>query len=198
MRRFFIILILLVISSVLLVGCTTSTKTHSSYTEPNCEVKNMKSLVVYFSCTGTTKNIAEKIANASNSTIFRLEPSIPYTSKDLEYYTNCRADKEQSDVNCRVEILKNIDSINDYDVIYIGYPIWHSLAPRIIYTFLESFDFSNKTIVPFCTYGSSGISTSVNDIRHLLPNVNILSGKRFDKNASLNDIQNYLNSLNLN
>ncbi|MDE6656268.1 MAG: aldo/keto reductase [Anaeroplasmataceae bacterium] len=155
-------------------------------------------LITYFSCTNTTKTIAEYIQKETNGTLYEIIPQIPYTAEDLTYYTNCRADKEQSDSSVRPAINGTIENMDSYDTIFLGYPIWHGQAPRIISTFLESYTFSNKTIIPFCTSHSSGIGSSDKDLYSLAKEANWNSGKRFSSTTSQKDISNWITTLNLN
>ena len=121
--------------------------------------KENKILIAYFSCTGTTEDMAHKIADKTGADIYGIAAAVPYTEEDLKYYTDCRADKEQADPNARPAIANSISNMEQYDTIFLGYPIWHGQAPKIIYTFLESYDFSGKTIITFNTHGGSGFST---------------------------------------
>ncbi|MDE6752351.1 MAG: flavodoxin [Eubacterium sp.] len=164
------------------------------------ETKQMNSniLVVYFSATDTTKRIAQSTAEILNTDINEILPQQPYTDEDLAYYTNGRADREQSNPSVRPAISGSIYNIDKYDTIILGYPIWHSQAPRIISTFLESYDFSGKTIIPFCTSHSSGIGSSDTDLHSLCSdNTNWVKGKRFSQTASQNDIEEWLNSVDI-
>ncbi len=117
-------------------------------------------IVVYFSATGTTKEIAERLADQIGCDTFEIVPAEPYTEEDLDYYNDCRADREQEDPSARPEIAQTLSSLDDYDTVLVGYPIWHGKAPRIISTFMESGDFSGKRIIPFCTSGGSSASDS--------------------------------------
>lgn len=138
-----------------------------------------KSLVVYFSATGNTKAFAEKIAEESGSELFEIVPEEPYTSADLNCSnSDCRANKEQNDTDARPAISSKLENIEDYDVVFIGYPIWWGTMPKIINTFLDTYDLSGKTILPFCTSGSSGISTSVTAIKNACPNAEVKTGFR--------------------
>lgn len=129
-----------------------------------------KSAVIFFSCTNNTKKLAEKIATVAGADIIEIVPAVPYTSADLNYNSDCRANREQNDDTARPDIATKFE-LDNYDTIYLGYPIWWGTMPKIINTFLETYDLSGKTVMPFCTSGSSGIATSVNAIRKYLPDV---------------------------
>lgn len=149
-----------------------------------------KTVVVYFSGTGNTKAVAEQIAEELSADIFEIEPEEPYTDDDLNYNNDsCRANQEMNDDSSRPEIANDLSDILQYDTIYIGHPIWWGTAPRIIQTFLDSYDLSGKTIYTFCTSGGSGIEQSVSDLRKAYPNLDIRGGYRFRSNASASDIQ---------
>ncbi|MCM1182037.1 MAG: NAD(P)H-dependent oxidoreductase [Roseburia sp.] len=126
-----------------------------------------KTLVVYFSCTGTTKTLAEYAVDILGADLYEIVPEQPYTEADLAYYTGGRADQEQNDPDARPAISGSVENMEDYDTVILGYPIWHGQAPRIISTFLESYDFSGKTIVPFCTSHSSGVGSSADNLHPL-------------------------------
>ena len=104
-----------------------------------------------------------------NADLYEIIPEDPYTEEDLAYYTDGRADQEQNNPDARPAISGEVENMAQYDVVLLGYPIWHGQAPRIISTFLESYDFSGKTIVPFCTSHSSGIGSSDDDLHSLAP-----------------------------
>ncbi|MDE7105765.1 MAG: aldo/keto reductase [Anaeroplasmataceae bacterium] len=161
-------------------------------------VSNSNILIAYFSCTNTTKALAEIIKEETNGTLYEIVPEIPYTEADLKYYTNCRADKEQNDLSCRPAINGKVENMNQYDTIFLGYPIWHSQAPRIISTFLESYDFSNKTIIPFCTSHSSGIGSSDTNLHSLASKANWMTGRRFSSDTKKPIVSEWIKSLNLN
>ena len=113
-----------------------------------------KSAVIYFSATGNTKALAEKIAAETNSDLIEIAPEEVYTSEDLNYNnSDCRANKEQNDDSARPAISNKIENMADYDTIYLGYPIWWGTMPKIINTFLDTYDLSGKTVMPFCTSG---------------------------------------------
>lgn len=166
---------------------------------PNPHPTNGRVLVVYFSCTNTTKGVAEHVASVTGSGMYRIEPKEPYTSADLDYNnSSSRANREQNDSSARPVIANSLESLSDYDVIFIGYPIWWGKAPKIIFTFLESYDFAGKTIIPFCTSHSSGIGSSDTDLHSLAPQATWMQGRRFGGNASESDVREWIESLNLN
>ena len=164
----------------------------------NKETVENKALVVYFSATGNTKALAKTIAETTGADIVEIVPEVPYTSADLNYSNdNCRANLEQNDDSARPAIANKIENIDDYDTIFIGYPIWWGQAPKIIYTFLESYDFGGKTIIPFCTSASSGMGSSATNLHSLAKTASWLSGTRFSANASRSSVASWINSLGL-
>lgn len=155
-----------------------------------------KILVVYFSCTGTTKSLAEYAAEFLEADLYEIVPEEPYTAADLAYYTNGRADQEQNDPDSRPAISGSVENMSQYDTIVIGYPIWHGQAPRIISTFLEGYDFDGKTIVPFCTSHSSGIGSSADNLHSLCPDTTMWAeGRRFESGTSKDTIVEWLQSV---
>ena len=157
------------------------------------ETSNKKVAVVYFSATGTTKTVAEYIRNEVNGDIFEIVPKQKYSSSDLNWNdNNSRSTKEQNDKNARPEIQNNID-VSNYDVIFIGYPIWWGDTPRIIQTFMENTNLNGKTMIPFCTSGGTGIQASENTLKSY-SGINWISGKRLTTSKS--EITNWVKSLN--
>ncbi len=154
-----------------------------------------KTLVAYFSATNTTRPLAEYAADILNADLYEIVPEVPYTDADLAYYTNGRGDREQNDSSARPAISGSVANMADYDVIFLGYPIWHGQPPRIISTFLESYDLTGKTIVPFCTSHSSGYSDS--SIKSLAPGANWITGRRFAGGTSRGTVEEWINGLNL-
>lgn len=168
------------------------------YEALNTEVETVgKVLVAYFSCTNNTKGVAEIIAaSVDNADLYEITPTVPYTSADLDYNTDCRANREQNDFNARPEISGSVKNWENYDVVFLGYPIWWGNAPKIIYTFLERYDFSGKTVIPFCTSGSSPYNDST--IKSLVGNdTTWISGQRFSGNDSQSAVQSWVESLGL-
>lgn len=137
----------------------------------------MKKLVAYFSASGVTKTEAERLANAVDADLFEIKPVLPYTRKDLDWTDRkSRSSVEMNDPASRPEIAVRCDHMSDYDTVYIGFPIWWYVAPRIIESFLESYDFSGKTLIPFATSGGSGMGKTVEVLRNVCPNAIWKSG----------------------
>lgn len=159
-----------------------------------------KVLVAYFSATGTTKTLAEYVAETMNADLYEIVPETPYTTEDLKYSDdNSRATKEQHDSAVRPVISGSIDNLEQYEIVFIAYPIWWGEAPRIMYTFMESYDFGGKTVIPFCTSGGSGIGTSAENLHDLTADdVNWLDGERLKGDSSREDIAEWIGSLGLN
>ncbi len=156
-----------------------------------------KTLVAYFSATNTTRPLAEYASDILNAGLYEIVPETPYTEADLAYYTNGRADQEQNDPSARPAISGSVENMADYDVILLGYPIWHGQAPRIISTFLESYDLTGKTIVPFCTSHSSGIGSSDTNLHSLASGANWLAGRRFAGGTDRSTMESWINGLDL-
>ncbi len=150
-------------------------------------------LIAYFSCTNNTEAIAKYIQAETKGTLYEIVPQVPYTKADLNYNTDCRANSEQDDSTARPAISGSVENIAQYDTVFIGYPIWWGQAPKIIYTFLESYDFSGKTIIPFCTSGSSGIGSSDTNLHALASSAKWVDGKRFAAGASRNTVAEWVN-----
>lgn len=155
------------------------------------EHENAKVLVVYFSTNDTVKAVALTAAGALEADVFEIVPEQPYTDADLAYYTNCRADKEQADSSARPGIAIWPESLEQYDVIFVGYPIWHGQAPRILYTLLEGIDVSGKTIVPFCTSASSGAGSSASNLEKVANGATWHKVKRIDNHSTTEQIQSW-------
>lgn len=155
-----------------------------------------KTLVAYFSCTNNTKSVAEKLAQAAGGDLYEITPADPYTSADLNYNTDCRASREQNDPNARPAISGSVESWNSYDVVFVGYPIWWGVPPKIIHTFMESYDFAGKTVIPFCTSGSSGYNDAA--VKSLVgSDTTWVTGRRFAGSVSQSDVDAWVNGLGL-
>ena len=137
-----------------------------------------KVLVVYFSATGTTKSAAKKVKKATGGKLYQIKAAKRYTNADIDYSNDdCRANKEQNDESSRPKITGKVKNIRKYDVIFIGYPVWHGKEPMIIRTFLESYNLKGKKIVPFCTSGGSGISGSMKGVKAVAKGAKVVKGK---------------------
>lgn len=165
-------------------------------TENPTESTESKVLVVYFSATGTTKGLAEKIAAITNAELYEITAAQPYTVDDLNWHdNNSRSTKEQNDASSRPEIAGEKRSLEGYSTIYIGYPIWWGEEPRIMDTFVESYDFDGITMIPFCTSSSSGIGRSGKNLEEKAGSGNWLEGERFGANAQDGEIRMWIHSL---
>lgn len=137
-----------------------------------------KKLVTYFSASGVTKRYAEKLAKAANADLFEIKPSVPYTSADLNWQnSNSRSSVEMKNPDSRPEIAEKLSDMDSYDTVFVGFPIWWYAAPTIIDTFLESYDFSGKTVIPFATSGGSGMDKTADVLRKVCPDADIRDGK---------------------
>lgn len=158
-----------------------------------------KVLVAYFSATGTTKTLAEHAADVLGADLYEIIPKEPYSDADLDYGDdNSRSTKEMNDDSSRPQIDGNVENMEQYSTILLGYPIWWGKAPRIVDTFIESYDFSGKTIVPFCTSGSSGIGSSAKELEELCQgSAKWLDGDRLESDSDKDDIAKWLDGLGL-
>lgn len=198
MKKLFTSISLAVCIACLLTFCPAAQAApDSSGTGDNTTAAGSRILVAYFSATGTTRALAEYAADILHADLYEIVPEVPYTDDDLAYYTDCRADREQNDSTVRPAISGRVDGMADYDVVFLGYPIWHGQAPRIISTFLESYDFAGKTIVPFCTSHSSGIGSSDTNLHALTSEANWLPGRRFAAGTTRETIENWIGGLDL-
>ena len=155
-------------------------------------------LVACFSATGNTLPLAEYIAEELGADLYEIMPETPYTTEDLNWHdSTTRATTEQNDDTARPAISGSVDNMEDYDVIFLGYPIWWGQAPKIMYTFLESYDLSGKTIVPFCTSGSSGMGSSATNLHPSADGATWLEGRRFSAGTSRETMAEWVNSLGL-
>ena len=165
----------------------TSSAADKNVAEQSAEVPktaSSKSIVVYFSCTGNTKAVAEIIAEKQGADIYEIVPEQPYTDEDLDYGNrSSRSTSEQNDSSSRPAISGSID-LSGYDTVYVGYPIWWADMPRIMYTFFDAYDLSGKTIAPFCTSGGSGLSGTPGTIAELESGATVLDGLHVSDSAA--------------
>ena len=147
-------------------------------------------LVAYFSVSGTTKRIAEKLADAAGADVFEIKPKKMYTSADVDYNNpKSRSSLEMADINCRPEILFKNSNIASYDVIFVGFPIWWYREPSIIDTFIEQYDLTGKTIVPFATSGGSDVDKASDNIQKIAQGADVKSGRRFSSSVETSELK---------
>lgn len=214
MRRFFTLLLTLALTATL-IGCSgTGTQNSSQSSQENPSEsggsvpsvsdgaqahagdETAKVLVAYFSATGNTEGIALTLQTLLGADLYEIVPEIPYTGDDLNYSDDdCRANQEQNDPAAQPAISGMLEHPEEYDVVFLGYPIWWGQAPKIIDTFLESYDFGNASIVPFCTSGSSGIDGSLEALHALAPEANWLEGQRFSAGADSEELAQWVEDL---
>ncbi|MCR5692929.1 MAG: NAD(P)H-dependent oxidoreductase [Bacilli bacterium] len=178
----------------ILEGCSVDNAGSQSSVDKTIALEKGNVLVAYFSVTNNTEKLALYAQEHLQSDIFEIVPEVEYTSADIDYNSDCRANSEQNDDKARPSIKNTISDISQYDTIVLGYPIWWGQAPKILYTFVESYDFSNKIIVPFCTSGSSPIGTSATNLAKSAPKANWLEGKRFAAGTSKEEVGKWLDN----
>ena len=153
-------------------------------------------LVIYFSCTGTTRGVAEKLANVTGADLYEIVPAVPYTAEDLNYNDrSTRATSEQDHPDTRPEIGGEDVDLTGYATVFIGYPIWWGEEPRILCTFVESHDFTGMTVIPFCTSGGSGIGRSGDDLAKLAGTGTWLKGARPSGSISESELGTWVEGL---
>ena len=155
-------------------------------------MKENKILVAYFSATGTTAKVAERLAAATKADLFEIKPEVVYTDADLDWRNKqSRSSVEMADKDARPAIASKLENMAQYDVVFVGFPIWWYRQPSIIDTFLESYDFAGKKIVPFATSGGSGMGDSSKIMQALVPSAKVVEGKRFSSNVSEEDLKKW-------
>ena len=144
-----------------------------------------KTLVAYFSASGVTAKLAEKLAKAINADIYEIAPEVPYTRDDLNWMNKkSRSTIEMNDRASRPAIGTKVENMDQYDTVFVGFPIWWYREPSIIDTFIEAYDFTGKTVVPFATSGGSGLGDSYKNLQALAPGAKVIDGERFSASAS--------------
>ena len=157
-----------------------------------------RKLVAYFSASGVTAKVAETLSEAIGADLYAIEPEVPYTKADLNWMDKqSRSSLEMKDLSSRPAINGECDNMDEYDTIFVGFPVWWYVAPTIINTFLESYDMSGKTIVPFATSGGSGMGKTNEKLQPSCPNSKLLDGKVFKKTVSKDELTEWVNSLKL-
>ncbi len=171
---------------------------HSS-SEPGSEPEGSKILVAYFSATNNTEGVAQKLADGLGADLYEIVPEQPYTDEDLDYgNSESRSSVEMNDPSSRPAISGSVENMEQYDIVFIGYPIWWGEAPRIMSTFVERYDFSGKTLVAFSTSASSGFGRSDSALKSATGTATWLDGHRFSVGASAEDVLAWANSLGIN
>ena len=156
-----------------------------------------KILVAYFSASGVTEAAARKLANAEGADLFQICPEVPYTKEDLDWTNKqSRSTLEMQDLSCRPAICGQVEDMEQYDVVFVGFPIWWGREPSIIDTFLTAYDFKGKCIIPFCTSGGSNIGNTAQRIRELT-GANVNEGKRLGGTVSEEDLKLWTDGLGL-
>ena len=165
---------------------------------PEQEPEGSKILVAYFSATNNTEGVAQKLADGLGADLYEITPEQPYTDEDLDYgNSGSRSSVEMDDPSARPEISGSVENMEQYDVVFIGYPIWWGEAPRIMSTFIESYDFSGKTLVAFCTSASSGFGNSDSALRSATSGAEWLDGHRFSARAESDEVMEWANGLGI-
>lgn len=197
MKKFSIIF-LVALTMILFTACGGSAEKTSAPEKPaQVETPADKILVAYFSCTGHTKTAALEVAELLNAETFEIVPAQAYTPADLDYnIEDCRANLEQKDSAARPAIKNKLENPAQYKTIVLAFPIWWGAEPRIIDTFIESYDLAGKTIVPVCTSGGSDIQASVTNLRELCKGATVTEGKRLGI-TSKDEVKAWLDSLKL-
>ncbi len=171
----------------------------STESSPDEEPEGSRILVAYFSATNNTEGIAQKLADGLGADLYEIVPEQPYSAEDLDYgNANSRSSVEMNDPSARPAISGTVANMEQYDVVFIGYPIWWGEAPRIMSTFIESYDFSGKTLVAFCTSASSGFGSSDSALRSAASGATWLSGHRFSAGADSEEVMEWTNGLGIN
>ncbi len=156
------------------------------------EDKGMKVLVAYFSASGTTKGVAQQLAEVTGGTLHEIKPEQPYTDADLDCRNKkSRSSVEMQDRKSRPAITDKLTNLQDYDVIYVGFPIWWNTCPTIINTFMEAYDFQGKTVIPFATSGGSSIKKACEDLKAAYPDVKWKEGKLLNR-TSKKDLEDWV------
>lgn len=155
-----------------------------------------KTLVAFFSASGTTKRVANKLAAATGSDLYEIKPAVPYTNADLNWQNkHSRSSVEMTDPSSRPELADRNANIEDYDRIFLGFPVWWYTAPTIIRSFLESYDFTGKTIILFATSGGSGLGKTAKELVSSCPGAKIVEGRLFNGNPSESALKQWAESL---
>ena len=204
-KKAFTFVLTAVFALSLLTGCqsnneTTQTNEQPQNTETETSNQSGKTLIVYYSATGNTKAVAEMIAEETNGDLFEIQPQDPYSDEDLNWTDeNSRVTREYENEDERnVELVSTtVDNWEDYDTVFVGYPIWWGIAAWPVNTFVENNDFTGKTVVPFCTSSSSGLGQSGELLAQAAGSGDWQEGQRFQSRTSASEVQEWLNELGI-
>ena len=184
MKQFRHILYLVIPLLSVLMACSKEIVQTTSFDDenPQVELQDAKVLVACFSFTGNTKTVASSLANLSGGTLYMIDPETPYGNENSTYYDeNTRAYKEQyGPASTRPSIKKSLENAGDYDIVLLGFPIWYGKAPRVVFSFLDAYSFKGKTIIPFITSGSTGISSAASELKSTYPEITWKTGDRLN------------------
>ena len=169
-----------------------------SQEEAQTQVKDAKVLVAFFSFTGTTKSASTKLAGLTDGTLYLIEPETPYGSENSNHYDkSTRAYQEQyGPASVRPAIKKTLKDADGYDIVLLGFPVWYGKAPRVVFSFLDSYSFKGKTVVPFITSGSTGISSAASELKSAYPDLSWKTGDRLN-DKSTEQLKSWLESLGI-
>ncbi len=200
---------LLILVALMAFSCFSLAACGNKSGKDEVDLKNSKVLVVYFSATGNTQQVANYIKDILNATTYEIVPTVEYSSNDLNWNNsnsrvnlehNAYVNNDKSSEYYRPSFVRQGANFSEYDVIFIGYPIWWGEAPNIIYTFLDEYasELGDKTIVPFCTSSSSGMGQSATHLHSLISkNANWLDGQRFSSGTSKKAVEEWINKINV-
>ncbi len=194
MKKILALLLTLILSVSSLLMAAAEENTNSQIGEPTSHI-----LVVYFSATGTTKGVAEKLAEGLSADLYEIVPEEPYTDADLNYNNRkSRTSIETDDPNCRPAIAGELPDLTAYDTVFIGYPIWWGDTPRIVSNFVENVDLTDKTMAVFFTSGSSGLGSSMKHLEQQSGAGTWLEGKRFTSRTTVEELVSWAKGLGIN
>lgn len=178
------------------VGVTACSQTAEKSEQKKEEKKEMKTLVAYFSASGVTRGVAQTIADVTGGDLHEIRPAQIYTDADLDWTDKkSRSTVEMVDKNSRPEITDRLPNLDGYDTVYVGFPIWWYTAPTIVNTFMESYDFKGKKVIPFATSGGSSIDKACADLKATYPDINWTKGKLLNR-ATKADVEKWISSIN--
>ena len=179
--------IVVMIAALLAIGLSVSAQ--------NKQEKKMKTLVAFFSASGVTEGVARQLAEVTGGTLYRIQPQKPYTDADLDWRNKqSRSSVEMKDKSSRPAIKGKLKNMNDYDVVFVGFPIWWYTCPTIVNTFIEAYDFKGKVLIPFATSGGSTIKKACEDLKATYPDINWKEGRLLN-DASKEDLEDWVKGL---